>query len=171
MTGNGPTIDARQRARLQVVLDTYGADPMRWPEADRSELAPLLAEGADLSEKIGEVRALDRVLDHASTPQARDGVVADILAAAMADDDRTVVAFDAARTLHRDSLSVPRRVAWPVAGLMAASLLIGAFLGQTNFLVGAGTGTFLTADTTFDQIDDALLGLSGGVIPFTEETL
>jgi len=171
MTGNGNTIEARQRARLQAVLDTYGADPSRWPEADRSELAGLLAEDAGLSENLGEARALDRVLDHASVPHARDGAVADILAAAMADDDRNVVPFDTARTLHRDALSVPRRVAWPVAGLMAASLLIGAFLGQTNFLVGAGTGTFLTADTTPDQIDDALLGLSGGVIPFTEETL
>lgn len=171
MTGNGHTIEARQRARLEAVLDAYGADPARWPEADRSELAPLLVGDADLSEKTGEARALDRVLDHASAPRARDGAVADILAAAMADDDRTVIPLDAARTLHHDAVSVPRRVAWPVAGLMAASLLIGAFLGQTNFLVGAGTGTFLTADTALDQIDDALLGLSGGVIPFTEETL
>ena len=171
MTGNGQNIEARQRARLQTVLDAYGADPARWPEQDRSELASLLEQDTELSDLIGGVRALDRVLDHATAPQARDGAVARILAAATADEDGTVIPLDAARTLHRDTVTVPQRVAWPVAALMAASLLVGAFLGQTDFLTGNGTGTFLTADTTFDEIDDALLGLSSGVIPFTEETL
>ena len=171
MTGNGHNIEARQRARLQAVLDAYGADPARWPEPERSELASLLERDTELSDLIGEVRALDRALDHATAPQVRDGAVARVLAAATDDDDGTVIPLDAARTLHRDTVSVPQRVAWPVAGLMAASLLVGAFLGQTDFLTGTGTGTFLTADTTFDEIDDALLGLSSGVIPFTEETL
>ena len=171
MTGNGSGSEARRRARLQAVLDAYGADIERWPEADRTELAPLLTQDADLSDLIGEARALDRVLDHATAPQASGRAVADVLAAANAEENSTVIPLDRTRTLHRDARSVPGRVAWPVAGLMAASLLIGAFLGQTNFLVGAGSGTFLTADTTFDEIDDALLGLSSGVIPFTEETL
>ena len=171
MTGSGSGFEARQRKRLQAVLDAYGADPARWPEADRTELADLLSQDADLSDLIGEARALDRVLDHASVPHAHNRAVANVLAAAKADENSTVIPLDRARTPHRESRSVPRRVAWPVVGLMAASLLIGAFLGQTNFLVGADTGTFLTADTTFDEIDDALLGLSSGVIPFTEETL
>ena len=135
------------------------------------ELAPFLERNTELSELIGEGRALDRVLDHATAPQARDDAVARVMAAAMADDEGTVIPLETARTLHRDAASLPRRMAWPAAGLMAASLLLGAFLGQTDFLTGTGTGTFLTADTTFDEIDDALLGLSSGVIPFTEETL
>ena len=171
MTDKATETEAARRARLQAVLDAYGADPERWPERDRAELADLLAQDTGISQAVDDARALDRLLDQASAPRVRDGAAAGILAVLNEDGEAAVVPFETARRADRGAAAMRRRLAWPAAGLMAASLLVGVFLGQSEFLNDTVAGTFLTADSAFDEIDDALFGLRGGVIPFTEDTL
>ncbi len=48
------------------MLETYGADMARWPDADRRDLAALIEQDPALSERMREERALDLVL--ASAP-------------------------------------------------------------------------------------------------------
>lgn len=58
----------RARRRLQQVIDAYGADPARWPAAERDVLEPLLDKD---SAALREAGALDRLLALASAVEPR----------------------------------------------------------------------------------------------------
>jgi|CXWL01.1.fsa_nt_gi hypothetical protein len=52
------------RERFAQILDAYGADAKRWPDAERAAAqAFIAAHPADASALLGEARALDGVLD------------------------------------------------------------------------------------------------------------
>ena len=52
-----------QRARLQRLIDAYGADPARWPAAERDAAKRLLAETPAMSARLEDAARLDRALD------------------------------------------------------------------------------------------------------------
>jgi hypothetical protein len=54
------------RARLQELLDAYGADPARWPERDRSPAQALLASDGEAQRALYEATAFDRLLHEGS---------------------------------------------------------------------------------------------------------
>lgn len=55
------------RTRLDQIIASYGADPRRWPEAERAEALALVdREGVDLT----DARALDALLDLTPAPAA-----------------------------------------------------------------------------------------------------
>ena len=118
---------------LQALLDTWGGDFGRWPPAARSRLPGLeVLPGARAL--IDEARALDRVLATAADACVR---VAPPAAAALA--DRIMAAHPAGGEVvpfpSRSTPSpAPPRTSrseqnWPAAGLIAASLLVGVFIG------------------------------------------
>lgn len=67
------------KARFEALIAAYGADPRRWPAAERAEAQAFATrEGVDLS----EARSLDALLDHAPQPAPlNDLLAARILAA------------------------------------------------------------------------------------------
>ena len=142
-------------AEIERLLEAYGADSARWPEAARVRVAPLLAESV-LAERVGvrariaEARALDRLLDSASRPApapAREAALADrILAAALSEREQaapesgtqSVAEAPAAggtvlpwRPKARGPAPAPARTRWRAAGLMAASLAAGLVIGAS----------------------------------------
>lgn len=58
------------RERFEQVLAAYGADPKRWPEAERAALEAYAAANADASSVLAEARATDALLDAAREPLA-----------------------------------------------------------------------------------------------------
>ena len=71
-----------ETTRLGQLLEAYGADPGRWPGAERSEARARLGAAGDLATLQAEAATLDRLLDQAPLPLPSPTLMADILAAA-----------------------------------------------------------------------------------------
>lgn len=143
------TTDERQDElqRLAAVLEAYGADPARWPAAERASLTALTAADPRAAALVAEARALDRLL---ATPPARDPtaearLLEEIMARAAATQrpraepghDSAVVDLSSAREARRRAPSrqpsaLPAAGTWRAAGLLAASLLVGLYLGASG---------------------------------------
>lgn len=67
--------------RLQVLLEAYGADARRWPEADRP-LAQAAFEESDLSPVLDNARTTDDLLGLSPAPVASAALRERVLAAA-----------------------------------------------------------------------------------------
>ncbi len=140
-------------AELAALLDAWGGEATRWPPRVRLRIAELASASPRAGEILAEARALDALLDRAaaapaSIPPARAGALTDrILAAAMADAGKpshergnpTLAAGHSARP-QDNVVSLPPRdrpaithalthSRWSAAGLMAASLLAGIYIG------------------------------------------
>ena len=154
MAENGPNKAARDR--LQAVLAAYGAQPARWPEADR-ELAASLPDPA-LATALEDARTLDSALARASRPVAPAGAAERI--AVRVDDVSTVVPFSQrARAPHTRRAALPGRLAAMIA--LAASLALGLYLGAsgqadwlTSPLLAEESPEYLTAE--LDVLDGTL---------------
>jgi hypothetical protein len=145
--------------RLAAVLAAYGADPLRWPEADR-KLASLLAAGDPaVSAALEEARATDSALARASRPAPPAGA-ADRLIAGAAGDPGKVVPI--ARHTRERPQPVPATMPSGLAALsaLAASLAFGLYLGASGYgdwLIPpllAEDSEYLTAE--FDVLDTTL---------------
>ena len=68
--------------RLERLLEAYGANPARWPPAERTPALELLEAMPELQGLRRQAAALDALLDHAVLPQASGELVANVLAAA-----------------------------------------------------------------------------------------
>jgi hypothetical protein len=157
--------------RLERLLDAYGADFARWPEGAASGLEAFLAREAIARSLVAEARALDRLL--AMQPAADPGQMAGLA-------DRIV-----AQAGKRSPAAADNVVTWPgprakaaaatasgaptrgqlrsVAGLLAASLVLGFCLGATGLtrppLGGGAAVAGLDADA---ELALSALGLEGG---------
>lgn len=109
--------------RLEAVLAAYGADPLRWPEEERSVLAPYLAGSRDA---LAEARELDRILDLASVPREPQQSANSIL--------RAIEADPPASNIVRLPPSRPAILPWLSALPLAASLALGFYLGAQGSL-------------------------------------
>lgn len=140
-----------QLQELQALLDTWGGEPTRWPPKVRLRIAELSVLGRPARELVSEAKALDRLLDAvdekpAGSSPAKTRVLADrIMAAASAELPqkaplqrnaeiielpRRQPVDERARTAGAVSVLPPiagRR--WHTAGLLAASLLVGIYIG------------------------------------------
>ena len=140
--------------RLQDVLAAYGGDPGRWPDDERDDLLALLSGNAE----AGKVRAREQALDtalgkaKAGPPSAR--LRGRILQAAIPlapvdlgarqESRPKVIAYPGPDTNRSKPASRPdHRSAsnWPAAALLAASLLIGVWIGA------GGTGSLWVSET------------------------
>ncbi len=68
--------------RLRRLLEAYGAEPARWPEAERQAALTLLATHSNAVRLRAEAAELDAWLDEAAVPQPSPELMADVLAAA-----------------------------------------------------------------------------------------
>jgi len=64
--------------RFSEILGAYGADPERWPAAERSAAEALLAASAEARAALADTRGIDRLLDELPRPltELDAGVVA-----------------------------------------------------------------------------------------------
>lgn len=139
---------------LESVLDTYGADRTRWPAKVRLQYARLLTESDEAASLVREAEAFDRLLSMA--PQLTDGrrsaLVSKIVAAAAAEPQQTskVIKFEPPRRFKRYG------VAAEAAMLLAASLVLGMFVGTSGVMapaveeIASVAGLADTSDSSFD---------------------
>lgn len=112
--------------RALELLAAYGADPMRWPAAERTAAQALLAvtESPRLQAALAEAEALD---------QALDGLSAPVLSEA-ARQRLTCEARPGLRGKLRGFLGWQGSL-WRPAGALAAALLLGVALGMNDTAV------------------------------------
>ena len=58
--------------RFEQIIDAYGADPGRWPEAERAEAEALLAASSEARALRDQAARLDAWLDQATTPEVSE---------------------------------------------------------------------------------------------------
>lgn len=132
-------------ARLERVLDIYGADQSRWPAHERAALLALISRDVRARRLLAEARSLDRVLSAAPEGSPSERLARSIVAAAIGDGDRRarVVPIEVMRSgppPRREPHERPRLLA-PAAVMLAASFAVGvylgaAILGQSTFAAG-----------------------------------
>ena len=133
--------------RVLALIETYGADPMRWPQSERHAAQALIARtmtdqnAPRIPAALAEAEALDAMLSRMTVPVLSPETVASLQRAA------------------RPGL-IPRLRGlldwqgpiWQPTGALAAALVMGVTLGITNPDISADL-TDLT-DTTTEQIYD-----------------
>ena len=161
MTTNDRRVEDRQA--LERLLDIYGADRTRWPARERLRFASLIAEDKAAARLLAEAGALDRLLDLAPrTSEVRMHALKERIVAAAVRSGHGGLAVVPAHASAGEKLGGwARRSAvgfsgseWPVAALLAASLVLGVLLGSAGTFdttmqhVAAATGFSTTADTS-----------------------
>lgn len=139
--------------RLQLVVGAYGAEPLRWPDADRRDLAALARQQTD-APWMRAAAETDAMLDFRAGADRLPVAAEAILAAARATRQspaRTVAANAAGRR------PAPRhRIGnWPSAALLAASLLVGIWAGANGaveyLLPGSVGDVLMTLNASEDE--------------------
>lgn len=128
---------AHGREELAGLLETWGSDASRWPPRVRLRIAELTLNEPGAERTFAEARALDRLLD--TTRNRPAALSADhsrqltdrIVAAAAAVAPPALAESNVVPLQQRSRLptTAQRTVRWPAAGLIAASLAAGFFLG------------------------------------------
>jgi hypothetical protein len=146
------------RTRLAEVLAAYGADPARWPAAERDRLMARAESASDLQFLLIEAREIDRILASARALAEPAGAMGRLMQrAGQQKPEAAVIPFDKARPRPRPSIW-----SWGAAAALAASFGLGIFLGTTNFATHFGDSDVVEIDDpiVLTGIDDAsdLLG-------------
>ncbi|HHN66923.1 MAG TPA: hypothetical protein ENK15_02640 [Thermopetrobacter sp.] len=108
---------------LRDLLERHGADEDRWPERHRAAMKRRCAADRRAAQALAEARALDALLAEPGPPPPNPALAGAILRAARG-------APDAAND------NPPAR--WWAAGALAASLLLGLWLGLSGIADGGG---------------------------------
>ncbi len=138
---------------LRRLLDVHGGDEARWPQEAREAARALCAADAEAAGLLSEARALDRLLEETAAPPVSDRLKAEILAAA-AGEDAHAPRGGPARPLRAANDNHPFR--WLAGGALAASLMLGVWLGLTGAL--SPLGEALSGGTELAAAGDALFG-------------
>lgn len=152
--------------RFAALLEAYGAEPARWPEAERAAARRFEAAHPQTAEPLlAEARALDRAIDRALQAHA---------ASALSPAARAALHRDARTSAPPPPRSLAARLAgwrptewmggdWRPAGALAAALFLG-LLGGTAAptLVPFAPAEAVAADPTVEALaEDAALYLYG----------
>ncbi|MEC9368121.1 MAG: hypothetical protein VX871_05450 [Pseudomonadota bacterium] len=141
--------------RLEEVLAARGAEPARWPDADRTKLQGLCASDLEARRLLGEAAALDRVLRASPAGSPSVALKQRIVAAAVADKSNParVVPMPAARRNVRSAAPFSSRGYWPAAAL-AASFALGIYVGA--FALGDNAVELAMGGSTVSDRADTL---------------
>lgn len=136
--------------RLKAVLDAYGADPARWPDADRVALADALQEhNSALIAGRQAAAEIDQVLAAASRSTVPAGAHARLAELARTSPQQAQVAVS---TPQQPTFGVSRFAA---ISTLAASLFVGIYMGALGTLdpILDGESEF-GVTTELDDFDD-----------------
>ncbi len=131
-------------------FERYGADPARWPEADRAAYAAY-ADAAELDPVRAEAAALDDFLGAASAPRMDEGL-----------ERRMLADFDALGDAVSDGIGADTA---PAASAMAGRGLSGLRAAVAAALFDLGAGARLAAaGISAGAFAAAALGVVAGVV-------
>ncbi len=143
------------KARAHDVLDAYGADEARWPDADREAVRNAIAADPELSRRLAEEADMDALLAMAPLEPPSYALQTRILAM---QKDEGIGGLGILRQIF--TLLWPYGSAAIPAGALAASILLGVASG------GVATASFesWSEDQSYD-----VLALALGDTALTEE--
>ena len=133
--------------RFKILLDGYGADPARWPAAERAAGEAFARTTPEAASLIAAARALDRTL-------------ACVPAAAPALDPVAVAAAASAAPQRR--ARQPRRpgfgfaFAWPNFAGLAAAMVVGFVVGWNGMIRPLDTATALADASPLSTTEEVL---------------
>lgn len=115
--------------RLRRQIESYGADPRRWPEADR-ELPTLLRGDPKMQELIRQEAALDAALDRPLPPPVDPALVERIVARARSQKQEPRHA-GARAPIGPPAATWPMRLGtgWPQLAALAVAAVLGLVVG------------------------------------------
>jgi hypothetical protein len=153
--------------QLQETLGLAGANAARWPATSRARLAAFVESDAEAGSLFAEAKALDKILSHAPGGSPSPAAEARILAAAAALPQNAFAPVEGGSfvgggrngTLARAYRMVPRPSLWGGAALMAASLVLGIYIGATGEAMPALRGMAFLASSD----EDAGIAFSGSL--------
>jgi hypothetical protein len=175
MSNNGMMI-----ADFARLLDVYGSDRTRWPVEARACAGQLVARDKAARRLLAEAEALDKTLERAPLPSlAAEAALADRIIATARRSPRMVPASNVTTAAPSVAGKVvrlasrPTRSRWlptglaSAAGMLAASLALGVFLGVSNLsqgvvpvledMTGINLGVQPRAVAQVDLLDEDLL--------------
>ena len=141
--------------RFAALVETYGGDIGRWPAAMQVAARARVAGDLPSARRIAEAQAFDRLLGLAPKTAASPDLVEKILAAAtrqpqdskpreqagVASDSNVIPLSRGTPRRYEDSWRLGRGGVAGAGGMLAASLMIGIWLGAS----GTAAPTFATA--------------------------
>ncbi len=157
------TIEGTGVGALEQVLERFGSDRTRWPAPVRRDFAGLLTSSAEAKARLREAEALDRLLDLAPEPEIDTRALADRIVAAAAAERPAVAPPEIRAAGATGARAAATRIEWPAAALLAASLVLGMFVGLN--------GTFDTAVAPLVAQVSADADIDPGQIAFGSEGL
>jgi len=157
------TIEGTGLGALEQVLERFGSDRTRWPAPVRRDFAGLLASNAEAKARLREAEVLDRLLDLAPEPEIDTRALADRIVAVAAAERPTVGLPEVRAAGAIGARAAATRIEWPAAALLAASLVLGMFVGLN--------GTFDTAVAPLVAQVSADADIDPGQIAFGSEGL
>lgn len=170
---------SNQMQRLQAVLDAYGADPQRWPAADRAALDPFIAAHAEAQALVASEADFDRVLSAApdavsaaSSVRVKAALFAQLEDEGFAAEEASGKVVPFARKASEAVVLPPSRGWMQELSVMAASLLIGFFAVSQGMLEGSGLDPAqLTVNSTYEADDVSAIALGVADAEPSEEDL
>jgi hypothetical protein len=126
------------RHDFQNLLDVYGANRTRWPLSARAGAAALLTADQDARRMLAEAAALDAILARGVAGMAPDDGATSALAARIVAAAAKTPRMIAPEPPKRHRLSAPVRAGqgrtdiWRATALLAASMVLGVFVGQSQ---------------------------------------
>jgi hypothetical protein len=128
--------------RFRTLVEAYGANPARWPEAERVAALLFAEQSAEARAALQEATAFDRLLDEAETQPATRAL-----------EDRILASFPERK--RGAFAALVERVRWIPAAAVACSLVLGLAVGAAlPSLAGV-------RDTAIDPALIALVGVEG----------
>jgi len=148
-------------AAFEAHLDIHGARAERWSAADRQRFETLLANEPRAQTLMAEERAFERLLDRMPSVDAKklanlgDRIAAAVDAEKRPRSEAAVVELSKVREARRTPS--PRYGAgWRVASALAASLILGVYIGTAPGVVSAVEAIADTVGITEPADDDNL---------------
>ncbi|MGH1352189.1 MAG: hypothetical protein ACRBBN_15470 [Methyloligellaceae bacterium] len=142
MTDDSKKIENLDNAlqRLTTVLEVYGAKPLSWPEEERDFLQKLIRKNIAADQIYQEAVALEHVLDQAAVPKDMASLQSRIMArigeqAVISEQTVEAEVIDfASRQKPKPAAKVPYLDIVQNIAVMAAALIIGIYIGTTDFV-------------------------------------
>lgn len=141
--------------RFSLLIEAYGADAGRWPDAERAAAHALLACSAEAQAMIEREHALDVLLDTVQAPQPSAGLQAKIMAAAprRASAPSHVQTETGLRGVFAGAIGAVMPDMWRPASVFGMAAVLGVVLGLN--MMGPLSRAMTTTTTTTTQ-DDVL---------------
>ena len=161
-------------ARLQTILDAYGGDPARWPDAECAAALALIAQSPDARARHAEARRLDAALA-AAPPAAPSDTLAEQIVSAMPERRgsrgwRIAVRLAPLAAAAAFVLWIVRPAPGPPPAALSAETIarLGVWEAPTDYILAGSGLTVVETMPAFGCDDDALGCLEPDTTPRSE---